>query len=358
MGIELHVWERDGRVERMHVPDEGVTIGRMPQAFGASYCTQNASVSRLHCRVARLGDGWFLEDLGSANGTKVNGELAEGPTPVRVGDVIVIGGLENGLTAQLVDRPEPRPEPRAEVIERASEMTLVDDVPERESETYVTHWQPVDKIRTSYDVVAEKYANELAEGMMARPLERGLMIAFAELVRALGDGVVGDVGCGPGHIAQFLTSLGLHTTGFDVSAAMIEQARVKFPALEFRIGSMLELPVTTAAWLGAIAMWSTLHCDADERSRFYKELARVVRTGGFILHGFYVSAPDQPPGSTYHLQQWFGLKVDLPTYFVAIEDAAAEMDKGGFEVAAALVREPMHANELPARRCYMLGKRR
>jgi hypothetical protein len=43
---------------------------------------------------------------------------------------------------------------------------------------------------------------------------------------------------------------------------------------------------------------------------------------------------------------------------VGIEDGAAEMDKAGFDVMAALVREPMHANELPARSCYMLGKRR
>jgi hypothetical protein len=34
------------------------------------------------------------------------------------------------------------------------------------------------------------------------------------------------------------------------------------------------------------------------------------------------------------------------------------MSEGGFEVLAALVREPMSAGELPARRCYMLGKRR
>jgi len=357
VATELHVWERDGRVERMRVPDEGLTIGRAPPAFGASYCTENVSVSRQHCRLARLGDGWFVEDLGSANGTKINGELADGPTPVRAGDVIVIGGLDNGLTAQLVEPPA-RAEPRPDTIERQSEMTIVDDVPERESETYVTHWQPVDKIRTSYDVVAAKYSNELADDMLARPLERGLLVAFSELVRGPGDGTVGDVGCGPGLIAKFLTEHGLRMIGFDVSAAMIEQARVRFPAGDFRIGSMLELPVATGAWTGAVAMWSTLHCDADERSRFYKELARVVRTGGFVLHGFYVSAPDQPPGSIYHLQQWFGLKVDLPTFFVAIEDAAAEMDKGGFEVSAALVREPMHPNELPARRCYMLGKRR
>src|SRR5439155_14661118 len=86
---QLIVWERDGRVEKVRVPDEGLTIGRKPSPYGASYCTVNSAVSRLHCRLARLGDGWFIEDLGSQNGTNINGELAEGPTPLRAGDVIV-----------------------------------------------------------------------------------------------------------------------------------------------------------------------------------------------------------------------------------------------------------------------------
>jgi ubiquinone/menaquinone biosynthesis C-methylase UbiE len=341
VATELHVTERDGRLQRVRVPDEGLTIGRKPPPFGASYCTTNSAVSRLHCRLARLGDGWQIEDLNSANGTNVNGELVDGSAPVRPGDLIAIGGTEHGLIARLVEfRP------------------MFDSVEMTDAPTAMAHFAPLEKIRTSYDIVAEKYANELADDMVARPLERGMMLAFSELVNALGEGVVGDVGCGPGHIAKHVETLGVRTVGFDISAAMIEQARQKFPTGDFRLGSMMELPIPTDAWLGAIALYSTLHSPADDRARIYKEMARVVRSGGYMLHGFYVSAPDQPPGSEYHLERWFGLKVDLPTYFVSIDDAAAEMDAGGFEVLAALVREPMMATELPARRCYMLGKRR
>ena len=39
----------------------------------------------------------------------------------------------------------------------------------------------------------------------------------------------------------------------------------------------------------------------------------------------------------------------LHTYFLSIEDAAAELDHAGFEVVASLVREPMSPAELPAR---------
>src|ERR1041385_5618430 len=117
--------------------------------------------------------------------------------------------------------------------------------------------------------------------MVARPLERGMMLAFSEMVHALGDGIVGDMGCGPGHIAKHLSMLGLRTVGFDISAAMIEQARQKFPSGDFRLGSMMELPIPSGEWLGAIALYSTLHSPAEDRARVYKEMARVVRSGGY-----------------------------------------------------------------------------
>jgi ubiquinone/menaquinone biosynthesis C-methylase UbiE len=340
---ELIVWEPDGSVQKVSVPDEGITIGRKPTSYGASYCTNSHSVSRQHCKLVRLGDAWYLEDLGSSNGSRVNGQLADGPTEVRSGDVIAIGGSESGITAQLLIGDPEFPTFEAQFSE---------------VQTQFARWEPIDKIRNSYDIVAERYAVELADDMLRRPLEKGIFVSFVDLVATLGPGLVGDVGCGPGHVTKHLASMGLEMVGIDISAAMIAQARIKFPAGRFRIASMLDLPVPTDSWIGAVSLYATLHCPADDRERAHAETARVVRAGGFFLHGFYVSAPDQPPGSHYHLDKWFGFSVDLDTYFVGIEDAAAELDTAGFDVVAALVREPMSPTELPARRCYMMGRRR
>lgn len=222
-----------------------------------------------------------------------------------------------------------------------------------------THeWSPLERIRASYDTVAERYAAELADEMVARPFERGMLLAFSELVRSTGLGVVGDVGCGPGHISKHLASLGVRTLGIDISEEMIEQARRTFPEGEFRVASMFDLPVQTSGWSGAVVRYATLHCNADERLRVFHELRRVVRRGGYIKHSFYESAPDQPVGSVYHLQSWFGFHVDLHTYFVSVEDAVAELESSGFEIVAALVREPVSMLEVQARRCTIVGKRR
>ena len=49
------------------------------------------SVSRPHAQVAKLDSRYVLTDLGSANGTLVNGRLIEEPTPLKNGDVLLIG---------------------------------------------------------------------------------------------------------------------------------------------------------------------------------------------------------------------------------------------------------------------------
>jgi hypothetical protein len=49
------------------------------------------SVSRRHAQLDRGEDGWLLSDLGSHNGTRVNGWLVREPVPVRPGDVLQFG---------------------------------------------------------------------------------------------------------------------------------------------------------------------------------------------------------------------------------------------------------------------------
>jgi len=49
------------------------------------------SVSRRHAQLDRSEDGWLLSDLGSHNGTRVNGWLVREPVPVRPGDLLQFG---------------------------------------------------------------------------------------------------------------------------------------------------------------------------------------------------------------------------------------------------------------------------
>jgi len=51
----------------------------------------DTTVSRQHARLERDAAGWLLQDLGSTNGTRLNGWLVSSPVPVRAGDQVSFG---------------------------------------------------------------------------------------------------------------------------------------------------------------------------------------------------------------------------------------------------------------------------
>jgi pSer/pThr/pTyr-binding forkhead associated (FHA) protein len=67
-----------------------VTIGRAP---GCTIVFDEQYVSQVHTRVFRREGAVFVEDLGSTNGTWVNGVRAVGQMPGRPGDRIQIGNV-------------------------------------------------------------------------------------------------------------------------------------------------------------------------------------------------------------------------------------------------------------------------
>src|SRR5208282_4621717 len=73
-------------------PGSGVrfTIGRTRDC---DLCLTDLSVSRMHALLVRREDGWVLSDLGSHNGTRLNGWLVREPVPVQAGDRVEFGSL-------------------------------------------------------------------------------------------------------------------------------------------------------------------------------------------------------------------------------------------------------------------------
>jgi pSer/pThr/pTyr-binding forkhead associated (FHA) protein/tetratricopeptide (TPR) repeat protein len=71
--------------------EDEVVIGR---ANEATVSIPDTSVSRRHAQLRKIGGGWAVSDLGSGNGTEINGSKIDEETPLRNGDVITLGDSE------------------------------------------------------------------------------------------------------------------------------------------------------------------------------------------------------------------------------------------------------------------------
>lgn len=84
---------RAPRLPRLTLPPQSLPrllVGRAPIC---QIVMTDLSVSRLHAELRRAGDTWLLSDLGSMNGTRVNGYRIAGPTRVLPGDEVAFGDI-------------------------------------------------------------------------------------------------------------------------------------------------------------------------------------------------------------------------------------------------------------------------
>jgi len=82
------------------IPGQVMTIGR---ASTNRIVLRDDICSRNHCEIFQSGDQWMLRDLGSRNGTVVDGVVAIGDVPLQSGQIIRIGGSYLAFTFDLTE---------------------------------------------------------------------------------------------------------------------------------------------------------------------------------------------------------------------------------------------------------------
>ena len=89
MSSYVEVWGRNGR-ELRALDSERMTVGTLESN---DVVVDAEGVSRVHAVFERFGDAWCVRDLGSRNGTFVNGGRIVGERALHSGDEIVLGRL-------------------------------------------------------------------------------------------------------------------------------------------------------------------------------------------------------------------------------------------------------------------------
>ncbi|MFV0132012.1 class I SAM-dependent methyltransferase [Streptomyces sp. HMX87] len=204
--------------------------------------------------------------------------------------------------------------------------------------------------REAYDAAAATYAELFRDSLRDSPLDRAILGAFAEVVRASGDGQVADLGCGPGHITAHLNELGLTAFGVDASPAMIESARQANPSLRFEVGSMAALNLADGVLDGVLSRWSIIHTPPQELPVILAEFHRVLAPGGHLLVGF--SASDGPS----HPTQVFDHAV-APAYRWSPDHLASMLREAGLAETARMVREPQPTDRRQFQEVHLLARK-
>ena len=84
-----------------------------------------------------------------------------------------------------------------------------------------------------------------------------------------------DLCCGPGFVGAAAQSRGARVTGLDFSAAMLDQARARFPGLAFDFGDAEALPYPDASFDAVVANFGSTTC----RGRHWRSPACIASYG-------------------------------------------------------------------------------
>ena len=190
--------------------------------------------------------------------------------------------------------------------------------------------------RAAYDTVAGPYAAHFDHELTGLPLERALFTAFAELTHG---SRVADVGCGPGHVTNYLHSAGLDAFGVDLSPGMVAVARLAYPGLRFEVGSMTALDLPDGSLGGIVALYSIIHIPPDRLPDVFTEFRRVLAPGGYLLVAFQIGDESRC------LTEWFGQPISLEGHRLRPEYVSGLLTDAGFAPRAQLVREPDSTDE-------------
>ena len=206
--------------------------------------------------------------------------------------------------------------------------------------------------RQSYDGVAAHYAAEMADELAAKPLDRALIRAAAELA---GTGPGLDAGSGPGQVAAELRAAGLDAVASDLSPAMCRQAATN--GMGAVAGDLTALPFRTRHLGVVCSFYAVIHLDHPGRVDAYCEFARVLRPGGYALIAFHTSDASTAPGGAVTRDEWWGEKVELTFRFLDPTRELNALLSAGLEFVAHLDRAPGPGPEHPSRRSYLLVRR-
>ena len=207
--------------------------------------------------------------------------------------------------------------------------------------------QELNKIKKTYDAVARRYSEAFSGEHEKKPKDQEVLHRFFEAIGARRP--VWDFGCGPGQTAGYLKNLGLEISGLDLSERLLEEARRKFPEIDFRQGNILGLEFDDESIAGVVAFYAIVHFTQPQVEKAFRETFRVLQPEGLFLFTFHVGE------ETLRIQEFLGKKITIDFMFFPTMFIRCCLKKCGFGKIEIIEREPYGGVEYQSRRAYVFA---
>jgi SAM-dependent methyltransferase len=204
-----------------------------------------------------------------------------------------------------------------------------------------------DPVRESYNRIAEAYAQKYFHEFDHKPFDRMVLRRFHDETNK--NGVVCDLGCGPGEVAAYLRGLGSDVIGIDRSEQMINKARTLSRDISFSCDDMFQLSVPDSRFAGIAAFYAIVHCSHEELRNAFAEWNRVLKPGGLLLLSFHMGT------EVIHIDEFSGIPVSLDFCFFEPDAIVDHLKQTSFTLEDVLIRYPYADVEYPSRRCYVFA---
>ncbi len=174
---EISIDTGDGSRERFPLANERVTIGR---SRDSDIFLPDQWLSRHHAEILKKDASFFLHDLGSKNGTLLNGEPVHGDRRLRHGDVITLG--EHVLTFSIEEAEEDSQPPEGTRIFSARELSDIKTKPSIDPEELQRQNRVLEVLsQAARSLLAHRPLPDLFEDVLnllfaAVPCERGAIL--------------------------------------------------------------------------------------------------------------------------------------------------------------------------------------
>jgi len=199
-------------------------------------------------------------------------------------------------------------------------------------------------VRRGYDLVSEAYradSFDYAGSDYGRLLDHALTGDFDPLD-------ILDVGCGNGIPVDSALATSHRVTGVDISRVQLQRARALVPVARFLQGDIARLPFRPASFDAVVAFYSIIHVPVDEHLGVFRDFARLLRPGGFLLatlgHTAWTGTEDDWQGVEGGTMYWS--HADRETYIRWLGDAGLVVEweeflpEGNSGHTAVLARRP------------------